>query len=366
MDIDKKKKVVIIGKLPPPFMGPAIATQIILNSALKDEFNLLHFNVTLNKTIETQGKNSFKKVFVSLKLYLRYNSFLNKHKPDLVLVPFAQETVGFYKDIPYLLLPRLKNIKVLGQLRGSNFKTWLKRASIITNTIVNFTLKKTNGIIVLGNNLRYLFTDFFNPNKILVVPNGANFSFPSIKKDENMINVLYFANMYESKGVHNAVDAAIKLDDPKCIFTFAGGWRKDEKFKNNLLQKIKESTVTINVFPPLSGDKKLELFAKADIFVFPPIAPEGHPWVLVEAMAAGLPIISTDQGAIVESVIDGENGFIVDAGSSEQIVKKLQVLINNNKLRQKMATKSKQFYNEKFSERSMVENLSHAFNEIIK
>ena len=222
MDIDKKKKVVIIGKLPPPFMGPAIATQIILNSALKDEFNLLHFNVTLNKTIETQGKKSFKKVFASLKLYLRYNSFLNKHKPDLVLVPFAQETVGFYKDIPYLLLPRLKNIKVLGQLRGSNFKTWLKRASIITNTIVNFTLKKTNGIIVLGNNLRYLFTDFFNPNKILVVPNGANFSFPSIKKDENMINVLYFANMYESKGVHNAVDAAIKLDDPKCILRLQG------------------------------------------------------------------------------------------------------------------------------------------------
>ncbi|MDB4225163.1 glycosyltransferase family 4 protein [Flavobacteriaceae bacterium] len=366
MDIIKKKKVVIIGKLPPPYMGPAIATQIILNSELKDEFDLIHFNVTLNKTIETQGKKSFNKVFTSIKLYLKYNKCLNIHKPDMVLVPFAQETIGFYKDIPYLLLPRLKRIKVIGQLRGSNFKTWLQNSSYLTNKVVHFTLKKTNGIIVLGNNLRYLFTDIFKAEKIFVVPNGADFSFPSIKQVESCINILYFANMYESKGVEKVVDAAIKLDNPKCIFTFAGGWRKDGKFKNNLLQKVKNSTSMINVIPPVSGNKKFSLFAKADIFVFPPIAPEGHPWVLVEAMAAGLPIISTDQGAIVESVIDGENGFIVDAGSSDQIVKKLQLLIDNEKLRLKMATRSKQLYTDKFTEKCMVENLSHVFNEILK
>ena len=117
--------------------------------------------------------------------------------------------------------------------------------------------------------------------------------------------------------------------------------------------------------PPVSGVKKLELFAKSDIFVFPPIAPEGHPWVLVEAMAAGLPIISTNQGAISESVIDGENGFIVESNNANEIVEKIIYLLDNPEKRIEMAKKSKLFHSNKFSEINMVENLSTVFNKVI-
>jgi glycosyltransferase involved in cell wall biosynthesis len=367
MEVAKNKKIIIIGKLPPPIMGPALANKIILNSDLKNRYDLVHFDITINKTIKTQGVLSLKKVFQSLNLYWIYWKTVRKEKPDLVfMTSFSQSVVGFYKDIPYLVIPRLFKTKVIGQLRGSNFKNLMNSTNSLNAGIMRWVLRKIDGVVVLGNNLKYIFSDIVQSEKIFVVPNGANYSFPVVKKTNEKINVLYLANMYKTKGVHCVVEAAIKLNNSNCSFTFAGGWRSDEKFKDDLTMKIEESNIDITVLPPVSGIKKFELFAKSDIFVFPPIAPEGHPWVLVEAMAAGLPIISTDQGAIVESVIDGENGYIVAPNSPDEIAEKLQLLIDKKDIRKEMASKSKQFHTDKFSEERMVENFSAVFNKVIE
>ena len=79
----------------------------------------------------------------------------------------------------------------------------------------------------------------------------------------------------------------------------------------NFLQQHPELPV-IN-HGPVKGDKKFSILNEADIFVFPTYyRNEGHPWVTVEAMAAGLPVISTDHAAISESVHDGKNGYLVE------------------------------------------------------
>ncbi|MBK6990167.1 MAG: hypothetical protein IPH33_19060 [Bacteroidetes bacterium] len=46
-----KKRIMILGKIPPPYMGPSIATQIILNSSLKDRFELLHIDTRVNTSL---------------------------------------------------------------------------------------------------------------------------------------------------------------------------------------------------------------------------------------------------------------------------------------------------------------------------
>ena len=83
-------------------------------------------------------------------------------------------------------------------------------------------------------------------------------------------------------------------------------------------------------------------------------------------MASGLPVISTDQGAIIESVIDQENGFIVPTHSPDVIAEKLQLLITDHALRAKMGKRSREFYLSKFTETKMVENFSAAFSAVSK
>jgi glycosyltransferase involved in cell wall biosynthesis len=180
------------------------------------------------------------------------------------------------------------------------------------------------------------------------------------------LTVLYFANLYESKGVRVVLDSALMFGHDDFRFRFAGGWRHDQVFKDKFLADVKQSKGDIEVSDPVSGELKFQLFADADIFVFPPIMPEGHPWVLVEAMAAGLPIIATDQGAITESVADGKNGFIVPAGSPDAIAEKLNLLRNNPSLRNEMAKASRRLYEEGFTGEKLADNYERIFNAVIQ
>lgn len=78
-------------------------------------------------------------------------------------------------------------------------------------------------------------------------------------------------------------------------------------------------------------------FSKSDIFVLSS-SYEGLPLVILEAMAAQLPIISTNVGGIKDIVTD--NGFLVETENKEELVKALRELIENKSLREKLGNNS--------------------------
>lgn len=362
--MENKPTILLLGKIPPPLIGPAIATQIILNSKLKNEFNLIHLDTRMNKDVTTMGRWSFSKMFRSVGIYVEFIRKIKQHQPDLILVSISQTTMGFFKDAPFIWLGKLMRKKVLIQLRGSNFKNWINSASGITKSLVKTTLKKCVGVIVLGNNLKHLFKNYFADEHIFVVPNGANYQLQT--KNTSALNVLYLANFLPSKSFDDVLKALVVLKQKGITnfnFQAAGAW-DNETFKQQCLAIIKDNQLSnVELFPPQSGAAKMQLFANASIFVFCPKMPEGHPWVIVEAMANGLPIIATNQGAIIESVIDRKNGFIVPPENPEIIAEKLEVLINDTDLRTQFSNNAKQFYNTNFTEEKMVENLTKAFND---
>jgi glycosyltransferase involved in cell wall biosynthesis len=364
--VNKQPTILILGKLPPPFIGPAIATEIILNSSLKDQFNLIHFDTRINKNVATMGRFSLAKSFKMLSLYRNFRKLVKATKPDLILIPISQTTMGFYKDARFIKIGA-KYSKVVVQLRGSNFKNWLASAGSSVNKRVAFALSKCAGVIVLGNKLKHLFEYHFPADRIFVVPNGANYELQ--KRQSNELTILYLANFLPSKSFDDVLKAVGILKE-KGITNFklnaAGAW-DNEDFKKTCEDIIKQQQLEhVNLMSPQAGKNKMQLFADADVFVFCPKMPEGHPWVIVEAMANGLPIIATDQGAIVESVLEEKNGFIVPSESPEVIADKLEQLIINESLRQQMSDQSSSHYANNFTEEKMVENLVRAFNTILK
>ena len=366
----QRKKILILGKLPPPYMGPAIATEIILNSSLKHSFELIHLDTKINEDLGRIGKWSLKKLSVSFGMYRKMWKLLRKHKPDLVLIPFSQDTIPFVKDSVFILLSKFHRRKVLLHLRGSNFLGWLSRSSSFTKWYVKKIIRISDGVIVLGNNLRYLFKDYLPDEKIFVVPNGADFP-AGIQHPGNRtgktFRILYFANLLRAKGIEDIL-LAMKIIVQKGITNFqadvVGAWR-DSNIENECRNTVKENSLPVVFHEPASGDKKLAFFSNADVFVFTPREPEGHPWVIVEAMAAGLPIIATDKGAIVESVRDGQNGYIVPSSAPDEIAAKLIQLNNDAALRQKMSDESRKLYQENFTEEKMTIRLAEVFNKII-
>jgi colanic acid/amylovoran biosynthesis glycosyltransferase len=82
-------------------------------------------------------------------------------------------------------------------------------------------------------------------------------------------------------------------------------------------------------------------------------------------MAAGLPVISTNQGAITESVIDGVNGFIVEKRNVESIAEKILFLCNHDDTRKRMGAESRRLYEQEFTESRLVDRMTGVFHAVL-
>ena len=78
---------------------------------------------------------------------------------------------------------------------------------------------------------------------------------------------------------------------------------------------------------------------------------------ILEAMAAGLPIVSTPVGGIPEIIADGDNGFLVEPGDVEGLTDKLAILATDRRLRQEMGRRSREIAERKLDVRPYVERL---------
>jgi len=364
----KKSRIIFLGPLPPPYMGPSIATEIILNSELKNDFDLIHLDTSDHRDLTTLGAIDFWNIYLAFKHYCILACLIITRWPDVVYIPLSQTTVGYLRDSGFILIAKILRRKVICHLRGGNIRNWFNSANPVTRWYVRCVHSLINGQIVLGETLRHLFSGIVQDQKIFVIPNGRNFENLNIKKQYNRkTTILYLATFDRTKGILDVLNSVPKVWN-SCTnveFVFAGNWHRPDLTKEIKCYVAENPSLPITFFAPVYGRKKFEILNNADVFVFPPNCPEGHPWVIVEAMAAGLPIISTDQGAIKESVVDGVNGFIVEKRNPTAIAEKIITLIENTRLRHEMGKASRKLYEEKFTEKHLVENFKTCFNAVI-
>ena len=97
-----------------------------------------------------------------------------------------------------------------------------------------------------------------------------------------------------------------------------------------------------------------------DIFVLPSIK-EGFPWVVLEAMAAEVPIIATRVGALPEIIEDNKNGILINPAKPEELAEAIKKLAKNKDLREKLSKEGRKTVIEKFSIQKMVSKFEELF-----
>ena len=366
----KKKKVLFLSPLPPPHMGPTVAAEIILNSELRNEFNLIHLDTSDHRELDHLNKIDFRNIFLAVKHGVILFWLIITRMPDLVYIPISQTTVGYIRDSAYILLSKIFRKKVVCHLRGGNFRNWYASSNLLMRWYIRAVHSLVDGQIVLGKKLVKLFQGINGRNRIYVVPNGKNEQIQYIRKCKNgKIKIVHLSNLQRAKGLFHMLKAVPEVYNKygkDVEFVFAGSWIDGEA--RGIFEKFRDDQkfLPIQVIGPVFGRNKYDLLLSSDIFVFTPVQEEGHPWVIIEAMEAGLPIIATDQGAITESVIDGRNGFIVEKMNSSQIAEKIEYLIDNPEQRKKMGEESRRLYLENFTEEKMIKRLSQTFHSVLE
>lgn len=370
--MNNKKTIIFMAPLPPPYMGPSTATQIILNSRFVNEFNLIHIDTADRRPLNNLARVDATNIFLAFKHYFLLFIKLVFHNADLVYIPVCQTSIGFLRDVPFIGISKLFSKKVVFHLRGGYFRKFYDSSNKVMKFIVKQTLKRVDRMIVLGDSLKAIFKGLIPEEKLLVVPNGVNISFntgTNKNPAKNPLKILFLSNFIETKGYWDVLYSIKKVIryNKRLKYVFAGFWVGD-KDRIRCRDYIKRENLGdyVEFEGAVTGREKLRVLKEAEIFVFPTYYPfEGHPWVIVEAMAAGLPIITTDQGCIKESIIDGENGFIILKKDPDALAEKVNYLIKNQRLREEMGRKSRQFYEANFTKEHFVQRMIDAMNHTL-
>lgn len=353
-----KKSILFIGAVPPPYHGVSVANAILLNSKLMEKYIVIHIDNAKKKNIKEIGEKSIRNYWLNLIVIGEIIWKLLSTKIDIVYIQLSQNKLGFLRDYIYILAAKIFRKKILYHLHGGYFKKFYEESGSILKYFIKFSLKNCSGVIVLGQSLIHIFKDLVPGDRIFVVENGISQHVIDKNKfkdryETHNIKVIYLGTLVESKGVLDILHA-IPLIVEKCNnveFIFVGSWQNIEE-KNRALTYIRSQGIEgyVNFLGNKTGLEKEEILNNAHIFVLPTYYIfEGQPLVLIEAMASGLPIITTNQGCITEMIEDGYNGFIVKQRDINQIADKIIQFVENKDLCIQMGENNIKKYYDKYT-----------------
>lgn len=162
--------------------------------------------------------------------------------------------------------------------------------------------------------------------KIHVVPYGVDVQSIDIKKykeksKDDKIKFIFSGTLSQRKGIGYLLEAIKQLNDERIELILAGSQNGDD-------QLYKEYSDYYTYVGFVTHDKMMKLFQSSDVYIFPTMS-EGFSLTILEAMACGLPVITTPNSGSEGVVINGKNGFLIEAGSVEEIKSKIKWILKN-------------------------------------
>ena len=360
------EKVLFILHLPPPVHGSSMVGQSIKNSRLiNTSFDCSYINLLVSRKINETGKFSFLKIIRFVGVW--YELLLNilKKKPEACYLAVSTTGLSFYKDVLLVLWLRLFKIKRIYHLHNKGVSYNDKNK--INKLLYKFVFKDAC-VILLSKKLYPDIEHFVPVSQVYICPNGIDNLIvePRIYlKDKSPVNILFLSNLIESKGVSTLLDACAILQEKElefeCSFVGAEGDINITQFNDKVLEHKIANCVTY--LGRKFGKEKHAEFIRADIFAFPTYySNECFPLVILEAMCAGLPVVSTFEGGIPDIVDDGVTGFLVTQKDIEALAAKLETLIRDSELRRQQGEAGKQKFGKEFT----VEKFEHRLLEILQ
>jgi glycosyltransferase involved in cell wall biosynthesis len=364
-----KKKILFLGQLPPPVHGVSIINSWILqSSAISNYYTLEPINLATAKSIADIGKQGIKKYLKFFQILWLTLFRLIRSKYAFFYITLSPVGSAFLKDSLLVLLARAFKNKIVIHLHGKGIANKLSSGPIWLVKYYNYIFKNAF-VIVLAETLKEDIAPIKSHRKIFVLPNGVPEATYLEKGTGSKISVLHLSNMIESKGsldLLEAVNTLKKNGATNFKVNFVGNWGS-EAFKDKFLSYLQANQLEqfAEYLGPLYQQEKQNILQKSQIFALPTYyANECFPLTILEAMNAGLAVISTNEGAIPEIINDQKNGFIVAAHSPDELANQLEYLINNQSVLRDLGKNAQEEFYSKYAFPIFENNLLNIFNMV--
>lgn len=278
-------------------------------------------------------------------------------------IPCGAVAYLFKENLPYVV-----------SLRGSDVPGFNNRFSfqyIFLKPLINKIWSESSAVVANSEGLKELALESSPSQDISVINNGINIS--DFKPDVNYINnnindtdkkikrfnIVCISRLIERKGISFLLEAIKKIKNKKVKLILVGKGKQEDELHQ--LAKDLEITDRVEFKGYVDHDDIADIYQESDLFVLPSFN-EGMSNALLEAMASGLPVISTDTGGTSE-LIDG-NGILIQKGNSDEIAQAISTVMNDPETFKQMGLKSREIA-ETMSWEAVAEEYCRLYMEIV-
>jgi glycosyltransferase involved in cell wall biosynthesis len=291
--------------------GVSTHLDLLLGSGLAEEFELVHFQVGSEGSKEGIAARVLRLVASPFALAA---AIVFRHAA-IVHINTSLNPRAYWRDLAYLFAAKLLGARVVYQVHGGKLPRHFFAGSRLLTKWLRWTLGLPDLVVVLARVELEAYRAFVPAQDVVALPNGidcrAYASVPMVCSDPGRpLRLVYIGRIAREKGLYETLQGlrlARELGvDASLVIAGSGS---DE-------ERLRRYAHAVDVAPhvtfagPVFGADKVKLLAASDAMVLASYA-EGLPYALLEAMAAGIPVIATPVGAIPDVMADGIHGLLV-------------------------------------------------------
>ena len=295
------------------------------------EFQDADLLVPLGRSVPLPSGGSIARVSLSWWLYPKVRALLKKEQFDIIHLHEPMAPI-----LPLCVLEFSKSVNV-GTFHASYARQHLYR---FTSPIIKRWQQRLHGNIAVSPAARRYVNNTF-PGDYEIIPNGIDFNHfsanvtPLPRYQDGKLNILFVGRLEKRKGLRYLLEAYSKLkwELPNIRLIVVGPGNPDKESYRILSS---HNLQDVDFVGKVSYDDLPRYYASADIFCSPATGAESFGIVLLEAMAAGKPVIASDIEGFRGVMTDGEHGLLVPKKDSDALADALGTLARDPELRRKL------------------------------
>jgi glycosyltransferase involved in cell wall biosynthesis len=204
-------------------------------------------------------------------------------------------------------------------------------------------LRNADAALALTEDMKQKMQRIYD-REVSIVPNGINLERFKISSggttESNTKTILFVGRLHPVKGVQYLIEAMTivhqEMPDAKLVIVGDG---KERPRLEELAERL-DLNSCIQFVGQVPQERIPEAMHQADVFALSSLS-EGFPVVLLEAMAAKLPIVATNVGGLPNIVEERVNGYLVSAKSPDEIADRILILLQNDELRERISANNR-------------------------
>jgi len=362
-----KLRVLMLGPGQDVMGGITTFVQVLI-PVLEQHVDLKYLITVRNRQTKDSGRLSARNILLAISQYIRFLIALVWFHPKIIHIHTSQG-IAWLKDTFFVLIGKAWGSRIILHIHGGNFDEIYNKSHRLIRNYTQKVLELADAVIAVSEVLSKRLTHIVLVNHILTFKNCIAVDTVPARLSccpTNGAKALFLGVIGPSKGTYDLIEAMAFLKARGISLTlWIAGLEEREGDIDKARAKIRKLDLegVCQFVGAVYGANKSQLLNDASLLVLPSYH-EALPMALLEAMAAGLPIVATRVGGIPEVVVDGYNGFLVEPGNVEALAEKLSVLASDPHLCQVMGKRSREISERELDVKPYVKRLVALYESI--